>query len=67
MATGGETGWLVRFDGPHANDLGHRVIANGVFKVLAQNCLGLAVHTKALERVSPRWRDESALRADYGH
>jgi lysophospholipase L1-like esterase len=67
LAANGETGWMVHYDGVHANDLGHRIIANEVFKVLAQNCSGLAVHTKALERVSPRWRDESVLKADYGY
>lgn len=67
LAANGETGWLMHFDGVHANDLGHRIIANEVFKVLAQNCSGLAVHTKVLERVSPRWRDESVLKANYGY
>jgi lysophospholipase L1-like esterase len=67
LAANGETGWMMHYDGVHANDLGHRIIANEVFKVLAQNCSGLAVHTKEMERVSPRWRDESVLKADYGY
>jgi lysophospholipase L1-like esterase len=67
LAANGETDWMVHYDGVHANDLGHRIIANEVFKVLAQNCSGLAAHTKAVERQNPRWRDESVLKADYGH
>jgi lysophospholipase L1-like esterase len=66
LAANGQTPWMVHSDGVHANDLGHRIIANRIFEVLAQNCSGLAVRTKALEQVSPRWRDESVLRADYG-
>jgi lysophospholipase L1-like esterase len=67
LAANGETGWMMHYDGVHANDLGHLIIANEVFQVLAQNCSGLAQHTKALEQVSPRWRDESVLKADYGY
>jgi lysophospholipase L1-like esterase len=60
----GDADWLVHFDGCHANDLGHRVVANKIFEVLASNCSGLALETKALERQIPPWRDESTLRAD---
>ncbi len=67
LAANGETDWMVHYDGVHANDLGHRIIANEVFRVLAQHCSGLARHTKSLERISPRWRDESVLKADYGY
>jgi lysophospholipase L1-like esterase len=66
LTANGETPWMMHYDGVHANDLGHRIIANRIFEVLAQNCSGLAVRTKALEQTSPRWRDESMLRADYG-
>lgn len=59
--------WLVHRDGVHANDLGHRVVANEVFKVLASSCSGLSQATKALESHIPPWRDESMLRKDYGH
>ena len=58
---------MVHDDGVHANDLGHRIIANEIFKVLAQHCSGLAIRTKQLEKTSDRWRDESVLKADYGH
>ncbi len=53
--------WMVHFDGVHANDLGHRVIANRIFEVLSQNCSALAARTKKAEQTSPRWRDESSL------
>jgi len=59
--------WMVHKDGCHANDLGHLVVANEIFKVLAQNCSGLANHTKEMEDQIPPWRDESTLSADYGY
>ena len=65
LAANGETDWMVHFDGIHANDLGHRIIANQIFEVLAQNCSALAQKTKKLEKTSLRWRDESMLKADY--
>jgi len=61
----GEADWLVHSDGCHANDLGHRIVANKIFQVLATNCSGLALETKALEQHIPPWRDESTLRRDY--
>ncbi len=66
LAANGETDWMVHFDGVHQNDLGHRIVANRIFEVLAQNCSGLAKKTKEAEKTSPRWRDESTLKADYG-
>ena len=62
-----EADWLVHGDGVHANDLGHRVVADRIFEVLASNCSGLARETKELEKHIPRWRDESTLKRDYGH
>ncbi len=67
LTANGETEWMVHYDGIHANDLGHRVVANRIFEVLAQNCSGLAKKTKKAEQTSPRWRDESTLKADYGY
>lgn len=67
MAANGATDWMVHYDGVHQNDLGHRIIAHRIFEVLAQNCSGLAQATKQAEKTSDRWRDESTLRADYGH
>ena len=57
---------MVHFDGVHANDLGHRMVAHAVFQTLAQNCSCLAATTQEAERHSPRWRDESVLMADFG-
>ena len=55
--------WTVHEDGVHANDLGHLLIANSIFQVLATNCSGLALETKNLERSGiPPWRDESVLK-----
>lgn len=55
------TDWMIHYDGVHANDLGHRVVANRIFEALAQHCSALAVRTRTAERNSPRWRDESSL------
>ena len=67
LAAYDNTSWMVHYDTVHANDLGHRIVANRMFEVLAQNCSGVARHTKVLEKNSPRWRDESALQRDYGY
>ena len=58
---------MVHYDGVHANDLGHRLVAHTIFQTLAQHCSGLAIRTKRLERTGERWRDESTLMADYGY
>ena len=58
----GHANWLVHHDTVHANDLGHRIVANRVFEVLASNCSGLARETQELEKHIPPWRDESVLR-----
>ena len=58
----GQTDWLVHHDGCHANDLGHRIVANKIFEVLASNCSGLARETQVLEKSIPPWRDESTLK-----
>ena len=65
LDTYGGTDWMVHYDGIHANDLGHRIIANQIFEVLARHSSGLAKHTKKLEKTSPRWRDESCLKLDF--
>jgi hypothetical protein len=56
--------WLVHHDAVHANDPGHRVVANQIFNVLAANGSGLAKETQQLEQHIPGWRDESVLRKD---
>lgn len=67
VAATGDIDWMVHDDGVHQNDLGHRVIANRVFEVLARNCSCLAKQTRDIEKTSPRWRDERTLKADYGY
>lgn len=59
--------WLAGYSRVHPNDLGHRLIAHRIFQTLARNCSGLAARSKRLEETGERWRDESALKADYGH
>jgi lysophospholipase L1-like esterase len=61
QAAYGGADWLVHHDGVHANDLGHRVVANRIFEVLASNCSGLALETKELEKCIVPWRDEAVL------
>ena len=61
LAAYGDADWLVHLTAPHANDLGHRLVANKIFEVLAANCSGLALETRELEQQIPRWRDESVL------
>lgn len=56
-----EADWLVHHDGCHANDLGHRLVANKIFEILASNCQGLSLETKYLEGHIIPWRDESVL------
>ena len=58
---------MVHYDGVHANDLGHRLVAHTIFQTLAQHCSGLAIRTKRLEQTSEPWRDESTLMRDYGY
>ncbi len=38
----GNAPWALHTDGLHANDLGHRIVANAIFQTLAQKCSGLA-------------------------
>ena len=66
LAASGHADWIVHFDGIHQSDLGHRIVANRMFEVLATNCSGLARHTQQIEKGAPRWRNESKLKADYG-
>ena len=59
--------WLIHRDGVHANDLGHMIVANKIFELLASSCSGLAQETKHLEVEFTPWRDESTLRHSYGY
>jgi len=57
--------WMIDPDGVHANNLGHRVIANRIFEVLAQNCSGLSQKAFELRKNFKQWRDESVLKQVY--
>ena len=54
--------WMIDPDGVHANNLGHRVIADRIFEVLAQNCSTLSRKAFQLRESFKPWRDESVLR-----
>jgi lysophospholipase L1-like esterase len=50
-------GWTVDSkDGVHLNNLGHRLAANRIFEVLAQNCSCLALKANALRKTMKEWR-----------
>jgi lysophospholipase L1-like esterase len=57
----GAADWMIHHDGIHSNDLGHRIVANKVFEVLASNCSGLAIETQSMEKSIAQWRDEAIL------
>ena len=57
--------WMIDPDGVHANNLGHRVVANRVFEVLAQNCSGLSEKAVELRKNFKPWRDETVLKQVY--
>ena len=67
LAASGQAPWTVHYDGVHQNDLGHRIVANRMFEVLVQSCSCLSLRTKEAEWQSPRWRDESTLKSDFGY
>ena len=58
--------WLVGYSRVHPNNLDHRLITHEIFETLARNCSGLAACSRRIEKTADRWRDESALKADYG-
>ena len=57
--------WTIDPDGVHANNLGHRLVANRVFETLAQNCSCLAQSAIEARKSFQPWRDESVLRKLY--
>jgi lysophospholipase L1-like esterase len=65
LASYGDAPWLVNDDGVHANDVGHRIVANNMFEVLASNCSGIAAETKDMEKQIPFWREDQSLTKDY--
>jgi lysophospholipase L1-like esterase len=65
FAAEGMATWMIDPDGVHANNLGHRVIANRIFEVLAQNCSCLSQKAFELRKNFKQWRDESVLKKVY--
>jgi lysophospholipase L1-like esterase len=57
--------WTIDPDGVHANNLGHRLVANKVFEILAKNCSCLAESAVEARKTFAPWRDESVLRKLY--
>lgn len=57
--------WLVHHDGVHMNDVGHRAVADEIFRVLVSNCSGLAIETLAGEESIVPWRNEVRLQDDF--
>jgi lysophospholipase L1-like esterase len=61
----GEAPWTIDPDGVHANNLGHRLIANRIFETLAKNCSCLAETAVEARKTFKPWRDESVLHKLY--
>ncbi|HUQ94651.1 MAG TPA: SGNH/GDSL hydrolase family protein [Bryobacteraceae bacterium] len=57
--------WTIDPDGVHANNLGHRLVANKVFETLAKNCSCLAESSIEARKTFKPWRDESVLKKLY--
>jgi lysophospholipase L1-like esterase len=57
--------WTIDPDGVHANNLGHRLVANKVFETLAKNCSCLAASAVEARKTFQPWRDESVLKKLY--
>ncbi|NJD01104.1 MAG: exo-alpha-sialidase [Ruminiclostridium sp.] len=53
----GEASWVVDKDGVHPNNLGHLLIANKVFEVIASNCSCLSVKAYKEAVEYRRWSD----------
>jgi len=57
--------WTIDPDGVHANNLGHRLVANRVFETLAKNCSCLSESSVEARKTFTPWRDESVLKKLY--
>jgi lysophospholipase L1-like esterase len=53
--------WTVDPDGVHPNNLGHRLIADSVYSVLAANCSCLSQKAIELRKTFVPWQDGSTL------
>ncbi len=58
--------WIIDKDGVHANNLGHRLIANKIFEVIAKNCSCFSIKAFQEAENYPKWRDESVLQTRVG-
>lgn len=67
FAAEGRAPWMIDTDGVHPNNLGHRVIANRIFEVLAQNCSALSGKAFELRKTMKRWRParEAQIQKEY--
>ena len=65
FAAEGMAEWVIDPDGVHANNLGHLLIGNRIFEVLAQNCSCLSQQAFELRKSFKQWRDESVLKQLY--
>ena len=59
--------WMIDTDGVHPNNLGHRVIANRIFEVLAQNCSALSGKAFQQRKSMKQWRParEKQIQKEY--
>jgi lysophospholipase L1-like esterase len=67
FASQGEAAWMVDPEnGVHPNNLGHRVIADRIFAVLAQNCSCLSRSAFELRKTMKPWRQrETELQKEF--
>lgn len=57
----GGADWVVDKDGVHPNNLGHMLIANKIFEVIAANCSCLSVKANKEAEDYGRWVDDNEL------
>ena len=67
FAAEGQAPWMIDTDGVHPNNLGHRVIANRIFEVLAQNCSALSGKAFQQRKSMKQWRParEKQIQQEY--
>ena len=67
FAAEGQAPWMIDTDGVHPNNLGHRIIANRIFEVLAQNCSALSGKAFEQRKSMQQWRParEKQIQKEY--
>ena len=67
FAAEGQAPWMIDTDGVHPNNLGHRIIANRIFEVLAQNCSALSGKAFQQRKSMKQWRParEKQIQKEY--